>query len=50
MKKKYRSIDKKLPPVKMYLDDLEEIILLLEEEGFSDIKIQTKKKFMILMR
>lgn len=41
MKKKYHSITKKIAPVKLFLDEIEKITEILQEEKFSDIKIDT---------
>ena len=42
MKKKNHSISRWLPPLKIYLDDIEKIVGILKDEGFSDIKIETE--------
>lgn len=41
MKKIHHPIRKELPPVKLYLDDIDEIIDILKEEKFSNIEIKT---------
>ena len=43
MEKKIHSIIKELPCIKIYLDEIEEIISILKEEGFSQITIETMK-------
>lgn len=44
MKKVNNPITKRLFPVKLYIDDIEEILLILKSAGFSDIEVKTDKR------
>lgn len=43
MKKRSKSIYKHLPPITLYLDDLEAVVSIVEELGANEIEIETEE-------